>query len=179
MRDRLLAAAVALTLASAPSAHAGTLSFFFSFSNVTGSVPGTVTGEITGLADNSVTSATNVFIDSYPSALGLSLTTPFDTIGDSAINNFTVSNGQITSASYFAVGVGSYELGINRIGGNFLENPAGPEVFNGNGFAGVTFTAVPAVPEPSTWAMLLIGFAGLGFVFRRSRRKLSRALTPQ
>jgi PEP-CTERM motif len=33
----------------------------------------------------------------------------------------------------------------------------------------------PGVPEPSTWAMMLIGFAGLGFAFRRSRRKLSMA----
>lgn len=29
---------------------------------------------------------------------------------------------------------------------------------------------VPDVPEPSTWAMLILGFAGLGFAFRRSRR---------
>ena len=29
----------------------------------------------------------------------------------------------------------------------------------------------PAVPEPSTWAMMLIGFAGLAFAFRLSRRK--------
>ena len=27
------------------------------------------------------------------------------------------------------------------------------------------------VPEPATWAMMLIGFAGLGFAFRQSRRK--------
>ena len=27
-----------------------------------------------------------------------------------------------------------------------------------------------AVPEPSTWAMILLGFAGLGFAFRQSRR---------
>jgi hypothetical protein len=27
-----------------------------------------------------------------------------------------------------------------------------------------------AVPEPATWAMMLLGFAGLGFVFRQSRR---------
>jgi hypothetical protein len=33
----------------------------------------------------------------------------------------------------------------------------------------------PGVPEPSTWAMMLIGFAGLGFVFRQSRRKVSIA----
>jgi hypothetical protein len=32
-----------------------------------------------------------------------------------------------------------------------------------------------AVPEPSTWAMLLLGFAGLGFVFKQSRRKVSFA----
>jgi hypothetical protein len=33
-----------------------------------------------------------------------------------------------------------------------------------------TFSA-PSVPEPSTWAMLLVGFAGLGFgAFRRSRK---------
>jgi hypothetical protein len=32
-----------------------------------------------------------------------------------------------------------------------------------------------AIPEPSTWAMMLLGFAGLGFVFRQSRRKVSFA----
>jgi hypothetical protein len=32
-----------------------------------------------------------------------------------------------------------------------------------------------AVPEPSTWAMMLLGFAGLAFVFRQSRRKVSFA----
>jgi hypothetical protein len=34
---------------------------------------------------------------------------------------------------------------------------------------------VAGVPEPSTWAMMLLGFAGLGFMFRRSRRKVSFA----
>ena len=32
-------------------------------------------------------------------------------------------------------------------------------------------TLTSAVPEPSTWATMLIGFAGLGFAFRQSRRK--------
>ena len=32
-----------------------------------------------------------------------------------------------------------------------------------------------AVPELSTWGMMLIGFAGLGFAFRQSRRKVSFA----
>jgi hypothetical protein len=33
----------------------------------------------------------------------------------------------------------------------------------------------PGVPEPSTWAMMLLGFAALGFAFRQSRRKVSMA----
>jgi hypothetical protein len=37
------------------------------------------------------------------------------------------------------------------------------------------FPPPPAVPEPSTWAMMLLGFAGLGFAFRQSRRKVSFA----
>jgi hypothetical protein len=32
-----------------------------------------------------------------------------------------------------------------------------------------------AVPEPATWAMMLLGFVGLGFAFRHSRRKVSFA----
>jgi hypothetical protein len=45
---------------------------------------------------------------------------------------------------------------------------------------GFTYTfattgAIDGVPEPSTWAMMLLGFAGLGFAFRRSRRKAAFA----
>ncbi|MBR0697753.1 PEPxxWA-CTERM sorting domain-containing protein [Bradyrhizobium lablabi] len=39
----------------------------------------------------------------------------------------------------------------------------------------VTADSVAAVPEPSTWAMLIIGFAGIGFVALRNR---NRSMTP-
>jgi hypothetical protein len=32
-----------------------------------------------------------------------------------------------------------------------------------------------AAPEPGTWVMMLLGFAGLGFAFRQSRRKVAMA----
>jgi PEP-CTERM motif len=35
----------------------------------------------------------------------------------------------------------------------------------------VVTAATPAVPEPSTWAMMLIGFAGLGYAGHRASRK--------
>ena len=60
----------------------------------------------------------------------------------------------------------------------FIANNA----FNG-GFVDPSFamfltlppSTVSTVPEPSTWAMMLLGFAGLGFAFRQSRRKVSLA----
>jgi hypothetical protein len=62
-------------------------------------------------------------------------------------------------------------------GGNFAfildynECCSGPAVlqFQVNG------ATVGAVPEPATWGMMLLGFAGLGFAFRQSRRKVSFA----
>jgi hypothetical protein len=36
--------------------------------------------------------------------------------------------------------------------------------------AGGNLTPVAGVPEPSTWAMMLLGFIGLGFAFRQRRR---------
>jgi hypothetical protein len=42
----------------------------------------------------------------------------------------------------------------------------------GNISFGSNLNNVGPVPEPSTWAMMLLGFAGLGFVYRRRRSRL-------
>jgi hypothetical protein len=39
-----------------------------------------------------------------------------------------------------------------------------------------TSDQIAAIPEPSTWAMLLIGFAGLGFMAYRRRNQISLAV---
>jgi hypothetical protein len=39
------------------------------------------------------------------------------------------------------------------------------------------FGSISAVPEPSTWAMLLIGFAGIGFAAYRKRQRHAAATT--
>ena len=55
----------------------------------------------------------------------------------------------------------------------FTENPAGGGYESDNHTVGF-FTHVGGVPEPSTWAMMLLGFAGLGFPsYRSSRRAIS------
>jgi hypothetical protein len=55
-------------------------------------------------------------------------------------------------------------LYVNWQGDSFLANDTITITFDNNG-----------VPEPSTWAMMLIGFLGLGFAFRQSRRRVSCA----
>lgn len=40
-----------------------------------------------------------------------------------------------------------------------------------------TVSGVGAVPEPATWALMLIGFSGVGAAIRRSRRRTSLAST--
>jgi PEP-CTERM motif len=44
---------------------------------------------------------------------------------------------------------------------------------DGNALFGVqgTFVVAAAVPEPSAWAMLLLGFAGIGFMAYRRKSK--------
>jgi hypothetical protein len=49
-------------------------------------------------------------------------------------------------------------------------------IWNNQGLQGVTFTRIDtAVPEPATWALMLLGFGAIGFAARRRRE---RALSP-
>ena len=56
--------------------------------------------------------------------------------------------------------------GIASINFALIQNPSGPGLF---GIDDVTFTpnAVAAVPEATTWAMMLAGFGMIGFAVRR------------
>ena len=46
----------------------------------------------------------------------------------------------------------------------------------GGGGGGATYVYEVTAPESSTWAMMLIGFAGLGYAGRRASRKTARAI---
>jgi hypothetical protein len=35
-------------------------------------------------------------------------------------------------------------------------------------------TIVPPIPEPATWSLMLLGFAGMGTVMRRAKRRSLR-----
>jgi hypothetical protein len=76
--------------------------------------------------------------------------------------------------SWFKIGAyGGPNLPDSYTGGQFETSPDGVSWISpvSNGYLDASFSAdfSPAVPETSTWAMLLIGFAGIGF-YRRSRK---------
>ena len=62
-------------------------------------------------------------------------------------------------------------FGVYGPGGTFLGDAANATDLSDLFVPG----AISAVPETSTWVMMLLGFAGLGFAFRQSRRKVSMA----
>ena len=84
--------------------------------------------------------------------------------------------------------IGGTPLGFVQLIGNgpdlFTGNPADPIFTLGsfnlnNPFFGqsdvLTISAVAAVPEPSTWAMMILGFAGVGFMAYRRHGKRALA----
>jgi len=113
------------------------------FLGATKTVDPTATGYYIGLAE--VGNITTVGQNARNNALGttFSLTPDFYAQGGLILGNLFLANGDILSTAQ------SSALFYN-----------GPN--------GVPFST-PPVPEPSTWAMIIIGFAGVGFMAYRRR----------
>jgi hypothetical protein len=189
---RAMAVAAVACFASLNAANATTLTFSFSddpsvlSTNFYGRthVAGTVTGELIGLADSGWSFPTAILITSDESALDITsnlITNFLLKVG----NGFDVSGGQIVGAdallNFFDPVGGDFQFRFDSISDGtpthlnllFWNGGGGPIVGTGNqgGFAGTTYTAVAAVPEPSTWAMMILGFAGIGFMAYRRRNQ--------
>ena len=94
---------------------------------------------------------------------------PFGTFGISI--NSTAGNGSVNA--YY----GDLEFKVTRTSGlstdDFITNSVAyfaADLTNGSNTGSQAWeTRVSAVPEPSTWAMLVLGFAGVGFMAYRRR----------
>jgi uncharacterized protein (TIGR03118 family) len=109
--------------------------------------------------------------------------------GDLLVGNFSYINtgisafdpvtGAFMGTIPINAGLGNTPGGLWALGfGTGSSNGDPNTLYFTDGIDGEThglFGAISAVPEPATWAMMLIGFAGLGFAFRQSRRKVSFA----
>jgi hypothetical protein len=117
---------------------------------------GTTEGNLRGLGTGSLTALTGP---------GAGTTTTIGNLNDSGPVRFTLTSPglgqwqewQLTYTPLANVGSGAVGVLLN-VGGS-SNNQA------------VNFDIATGVPEPATWGMMLLGFVGLGFAFRQSRRK--------
>ena len=84
-------------------------------------------------------------------------------------------NGGFAGPLNFTVGAASpltlASLGYNVFNGQNIYFTSDLVIANGNtGNVGATLVTTPSVPEPATWAMMLVGFGATGVAMRRRRR---------
>ncbi len=171
----------AALMASATSASAA--QYVFSYGNADGVVAsGTITTNGPGLIDASAMNVTDV----TGNRLGVAITsTPsfFDTsYGDQQIYPTSLTGKVDSSGLEFTIGAFGYN--IYSIGTNLYTEYrfrlADPYAGDGVGTTITSFTLTPitsngAVPEPATWAMLLVGFGLVGAAARRRATRVAFA----
>ncbi len=79
--------------------------------------------------------------------------------------NFPVTNGDQSFSQYVQFQAGAGEVITSAL---FLSTTA-------DAFEAANFNVVAAVPEPSTWAMMILGFAGVGFMAYRRKNPAKAA----
>jgi len=105
------------------------------------------------------------------------LTLSYSLNGGSTLNAATID----TSTTVFETApgsghyhvTGSFDLGQSGDIKVSLLNWAGAP--GGNDFAVDNISVAGGVPEPATWAMMLVGFGGLGAMLRANRRRMASA----
>lgn len=96
--------------------------------------------------------------------------------GATSVTIYAQDQSGVSSQSFSLSGNGQNFFTISSNGGDVIESlkivMSGGTVDDIAQFRLGGIQSISAVPEPSTWAMMLVGFAGLGYLgFRQSRRK--------
>jgi hypothetical protein len=117
--------------------------------NFTTSTFGTLSLIVSTIATSAVndTDFTNVFL----TGTGL--------LGNVAVPQTSGDPSEVRSLAGLNVGPGSFTLTVQGT----------PGTQNGSFGGTLAFAAASAVPEPSTWAMMLIGFGAVGYSMRRRK----------
>ena len=125
---------------------------------------GTFAGQFCDLGCGTINDITSLVV-------GASVT-PFFILSDGvtfSLTNITSIDRSISNVLAFQ-GTGTFG---GTLGGETITPTLGSFVFTTQGGSTTTFSATAlAVPEPAAWALMLLGFGGIGMVLRRRRRPL-------
>jgi len=107
---------------------------------------------------------------SWLNAIAGDVTNPFAQNGNTLKDyQITANAGEAISAIRVSTCSGSTLATCNQTGTG-AGTGAGIFLFKQNS---INLATTPPVPEPATWAMMLLGFGGIGMAMRRSRRRSS------
>jgi hypothetical protein len=165
----VLLASVLGMVAAAPASAAIVTDFSLTFELSPSDIIGTGTLGITGFTPGATYGAGAAPVTEFDATINGQ---PFNFIG-----NFSalVFSGSTLTAVTANAGVNPNTILFTGTGLEFTYffNAAAPALVNETGTLVVAEIA-PGVPEPSTWAMMILGFAGLGFMaYRKNRMALN------
>lgn len=187
--NRLLAgsALVAALALSAVSANATSLFYNFTWSDAFGS---SAVGQIITDGTDGTAPSPNVTNVTGTQTVGAVTSAIFGTspyaVADNRFLDPVGGSGQrftISGVSYATLSLGAFNMFWN--GGNFDVSSnvdPGGYVSSGHpmdfrvGTAGLTSETAGAVPEPTSWALMIVGFGGVGATLRRRRQHRTVAL---
>jgi hypothetical protein len=166
--------AVGFALAFNAPASASIFEFALTFSDPAGSPTGG-TGTLALDLASAPTGSTSLSIGNGNGFVSLDAIVDGGVFHFTSINSIGMSNGlfnnisatEVTASNGLTLGLSTGGLTYNLYGVN------NSGIGNGTIMVGeATPQAVAAVPEPATWAMMILGFAGVGFMaYRRSRKE--------
>ena len=162
----------ASAFASAASAHV----YDFTITGV--AVPEVVaTGQITTNPSNIVVNITGSVVGNFFNAAEGAISFTSNPTVNPSISNETYSpSGAFIYDDVFypntnpVVDNGGLLWKVGSVEYNLFTNGPGKYVLYNNQYGYTAEAVTVAVPEPATWALMLIGFGGMGVALRRSRR---------
>lgn len=93
---------------------------------------------------------------------------------DYIVGAYEGGDGLATSLNTGQGGIGTYRIGVNVVEDRFSADgafsfPAQSAGFVGGSWLGANLELAFAIPEPASWALMLLGFGAMGATLRRSR----------
>lgn len=179
MKKGLTVAIAAMSIVALTGSAEAAVTVNFTFSG-TGTNPGTVTGKLIFNTTGTNVKASEVYV---LSASPVEIPTPSINqnllVGADFVtkNGFTVSESGIITAAALDI----YSFGKNKSAFSIVSNGfngfsnlnTNRSIDNRDGFSGISFTpatTAAAIPEPATWAMMLVGFGLVGAATRYRRK---------
>lgn len=170
MKKAVLAATVAVAMFGAASAAEAAIVFTFDAPAADGSFTGSF--HDTGIANDASGSFTDIGTFTLPTGIAAgSITTNFDFDESNNIDFDTVT---LNGVKFDLSPTGQFESGhINNqpvTSGTQTLVVTGKSGGNGSFGGTISFELASAVPEPAAWALMIMGFGGVGAALRRRRQ---------